>query len=157
MEGQLSSLAQGQLRQEQKIDQLIEGFNTPRDINWAGWAAVGMGVLLAIFGGSSWVQQYTMLSMEPIKAEMRQQYSNINDLDDVAKGYARELGIAETARANNKDQLEFIHEWQRQQDLDIAQLQANAAESKKDRANLHSKVDDIDNYGSRKWVNMGNQ
>lgn len=145
MEGQLASLGSGQLRQEQKIDQLIATISRPKDVNWSGWAAFGLAVMIGLFAANNAITKDTELRMEPMRDNISLNYMNAEGLDKrlrlIEKDAAEALAIQKLVIDSMKE---------RGDDVDI--LNSRMAASETDRQNIHKILEDMDKFGSRKWI-----
>lgn len=152
MEGSLSALSDSQSRQEQKIDQLVATLNTPDPINWSGWAAVGLALLIGVFGASSWVQDNLMLTLSPVVAEVSQNYDRVKEIERTVNRLRVNSAATSSDKRHMEGQITFLQEWQKKQDNEISKLQAQASTTENDRNTIHKMIEDLDKFGSRRWI-----
>lgn len=148
MEGQLASLGSGQLRQEQKMDQLIASIGKPKEVNWSGWAAFALAVMIGLFAANNSITSDTTLRLAPITSDIDLNFRLTQDVDSrlrVWEKYAAEAiakqGLIIDSVKEHGDKLDALN--------------SRMASSEIDRKNIHKLVNDMDQHGSRKWIPKG--
>jgi hypothetical protein len=123
MEGAIGALSDGQLRQEQKMDQLIATISAPKNVNWSGWAAIGLALIVGLFGASTWVQDNLMTTLQPVVTEVNQNYDRVRDLSEKVSTLRVDSATIAADKNHIEDRLNFFEEWLHRQDIQITRLQ----------------------------------
>jgi hypothetical protein len=80
MEGQMSNIAANQAKDSQKLDNLVNALNQPRNVNYAAWVGVGLTAVALLIGGTIGMVNYMSLTQDPL-AEIV--VGNTTDIDDL--------------------------------------------------------------------------
>jgi len=154
MEGSLSSLTDGQLRQEQKIDHLISNLNKPKDINWAGWAGLVLVVVLGAIGFTQRTQEFVALTLQPVNEEIAQNYVTVKEIQEDIIEFHKEVGIAQEFRKHNNETIQALADWMKDHGEAIIELKEESSRAKQDREAMSDRANDLDAYGSRRWIGI---
>ena len=80
MEGQISNIATNQNKDSQKLDNLVNAINRPRNVNYAAWVGVGLTTVALLIGGTVGVVNYMRLTQDPLADIV---IGNTTDIDDL--------------------------------------------------------------------------
>ena len=82
MEGQMSNIATNQAKDSQKLDNLINVLNQPRNVNYAAWVGVGLTAVALLIGGTIGMVNYMQLTQDPLARRVVGNTTDINDLHE---------------------------------------------------------------------------
>lgn len=152
MEGRLGTIDSNQQRQEAKLDTLIHHLNQPRNVNWAGWGGLGLGVLLALFGAAKFMVEYTSLTDVPIQKDIAVLRSSDSVFSEFQRATHYRFGefdmLTKTIQSDQKHKDDLYHKL----DDRVRELESKAAAAEISRRAIGDYVKEIDRLGSRVWI-----
>lgn len=153
MEGQVNTLVLSHNRTEGKIDQLISNLNQPKHVNWAAWVGVALTFMAMSIGGLYGISQYITLTQAPIIEEVAYQ----RDITQTIRGFQREthyeVGVQHTKNEWYKLEIERLWEHIHKQEEVDSDLRDRVARAEVSRKAIGDYVRQIDELGSRRWMN----
>ena len=151
MEGQITTIGNNQLRSEQKIDQLINVINSPRQVNWAAWAGVCLTIIIMIVGGLFGVAQYVALVNEPQVQDINYNRTSIGEMKEWQNQTHYEFGVSHSVQDRHSKDIEEMWDRMLEFNRDIADLRERVAKGEVSRKAIGDFVKDMDAYGTRRW------
>lgn len=159
MESTISAVQMGQQRTEQKLDHLIATLNAPTNVNWAAWVGVGLTALTLVFGGLFGTAQYISLVNEPQITDIDNNRGSIIDLKKFEREAQYEFGVMhETTEYVSSDLnklWDHVHKLEKVDQAtksELSEIEVGVAKTEVGIEALKESLDEIDRYGSRKWI-----
>lgn len=145
MEGQLSDVSSSVGRIEQHL------LNKP-PVNIVGWIGVFL-TLVTFFGGTVLgLTNYIELVLEPVRVELVEAAEVRAKFADFKGHSLHEFGTIQQWKADTSDELEHQHERLHYIQDQISGLEKQTATNEEAFSQLNSKVINIDEMGSRRWI-----
>ena len=152
LEGAVGTIGTNQLRSEQKLDQLINSINAPKQINYAAWVGVGLTTLAMVLAGAFGLGSYIGLVNEPQMIDIANNNKAIEKLGEWQQQTHYEFGVLHNNQVHVKDEISRL--WQhiyKLEDVD-SELEKQAAAAEVSRRAIGDFARDVDRYGSRRWM-----
>lgn len=152
MEGQMSNIATNQAKDSQKLDNLVNALNQPRNVNYAAWVGVGLTAVALLIGGTIGMVNYITLTQDPLSDIVVGNTTDIDGLHEFQRATHHRFGEYEKMDGFHENEIfklwAHIH---KQEDIDREHDKAIAASEVARRA-MGDYMKDIDAYGSRRWM-----
>ena len=119
MEGQMHNIAANQTKDSQKLDNLVNVLNQPRNVNYAAWVGVGLTAVALLVGGTIGMVNYMQLTQDPLAERVVGNTIDIDDLHEFQRATHYRFGEYEKLDGFHNNEITKI--WQhihKQEDID---------------------------------------
>ena len=119
MEGQMHNIAANQTKDSQKLDNLVNVLNQPRNVNYAAWVGVGLTAVALLIGGTIGMVNYMQLTQDPLAKRVVGNTTDINDLHEFQRATHYRFGEYEKLDGFHNGEITKL--WQhvhKQEDID---------------------------------------
>lgn len=135
-----------------KLDAIVSAINRPTQVNYAGWATLGFGVLLALFTAGAWVSSNTRLVVDPLYHDIERLEAIVMKRNETILEFQRQQGYNEATTEYMHRQFEIIRLEQVADKRRLNVLEAQTAKNSTENDHQDEYIRDIDQNGSRAWV-----
>lgn len=153
MEGQLAGIASQLNRTDSKMDQVINAINQPKDVNWLGIGSLGLSLIVSLFGGAAFVVRYTGLTQEPIVDKVGEIAAVLSDQSKFQMQTHYEVGRFSAKDDEHSSEIARLWDHIHKQELVDGEQNDRLARSEVARKAIGDYVRQIDELGSRRWMN----